>query len=58
MKAENAVAEYVRRVASQGGKARAKSLGAKQRREIARRAARARWEKERRKSKSRVREKK
>jgi hypothetical protein len=58
MKSEDAVAEYIRRVASQGGKARAKSLNAKQRKEIARRAARARWRKKRRKSKSRVREKK
>jgi hypothetical protein len=41
------VSEYQQWVASQGGKARKKSLSKTQRREIARKAARARWAKKR-----------
>jgi hypothetical protein len=43
MKPEDAVAQYVRGLASRGGKARAKKLSAKRRKQIAAKAARTRW---------------
>jgi len=43
MKPKDAVAEYVRKLASAGGKGRAKKLTAKRRKEIAKKAARMRW---------------
>jgi hypothetical protein len=50
----DALREYMRAIAAtggkRGGKARAKNLTAKRRREIARKAARARWKKRRRSS--------
>ncbi len=39
------VAEYIRKLASAGGKGRAKKLTAKRRKEIAKKGARARWRK-------------
>ena len=45
MKPEDPVAEYVRKLASAGGKARKKKLTAKRRKAIAKKAARARWRK-------------
>ena len=43
MKPTDPVGEYVRKLASLGGKARRKKLSAKRRKQIARKAARARW---------------
>jgi hypothetical protein len=43
MKPKGVVAKYLRKLASAGGKARKKSLTAKRRKEIARKAAKARW---------------
>jgi len=43
MKSDDAIAEYVRKIASLGGRRRAQKLSAKRRTEIARKAARARW---------------
>jgi len=45
MKPKDPVAEYVRKLASAGGKARKKKLTAKRRKAIAKKAARARWRK-------------
>jgi len=46
-KGENGgLSDYAAKFASRGGKARAKALSAEQRREIARKAAAARWRKE------------
>jgi hypothetical protein len=43
MKPEDAVARYVRGLASRGGKARAKKLSARRRKQIAAKAGRTRW---------------
>jgi hypothetical protein len=40
------IAEYLRSITSKGGKARAKALSPEQRRRIARKAAKARWSKQ------------
>jgi hypothetical protein len=47
MKSEDAVARYVHKVASLGGKGRAKKLSRKRRKQIAKNAARTRWAKAR-----------
>jgi len=44
-KKKDPVAEYIKRITSRGGKARARKLSPEERREIARRAALARWRK-------------
>ena len=41
------VEEYIQEITSKGGKARAETLSAKRRKEIARKAAKARWAKAR-----------
>jgi hypothetical protein len=46
------VRAWLRGITSEGGKARAKSLSAARRKEIAKTAARARWKKKRAKKKS------
>ena len=43
MKPKDAVAAYIRKLAKAGGKARKKALSAKRRKQIAKRAANARW---------------
>jgi hypothetical protein len=45
MKDKDAVAEYIRDLASKGGKARSKQLTSARRKAIARTAAKARWNK-------------
>jgi hypothetical protein len=45
MKDNDAVTEYIRRLASAGGKARSKKLSPKRRKDIARKAANTRWNK-------------
>jgi hypothetical protein len=45
MKRKDLVAEYIHRVSSAGGKARAKKLTKARRKEIGRKAAKVRWSK-------------
>ncbi len=42
---ESNISKYLRRLGRKGGKARKKALTAKRRKQIARKAARARWRK-------------
>jgi hypothetical protein len=47
VKSKDPVADYIRGLASKGGKGRAKKLSAKRRKQIAKKAARKRWAKRR-----------